>query len=134
MIPLEEVKDDAFASKSLGDGIAYELDSDMITAPANGTLSVMFPTGHAFGMTTNEGVEILVHIGINTVHTKGEGFQVLVKQGEVVKAGQPIVKVDRKLLLSKGYDLTTMCILTETKGKTIRLNQHGKVKQGVKIN
>lgn len=134
IIPLEEVKDEGFASKSLGDGIAYELAGDMITGPANGVLSVVFPTGHAFGITTKEGVEILVHIGINTVNAKGEGFDVLVKQGEDIKAGQPIVKVDRKLLQSKGYDLTTMLIITETKGKHISFNQYGDIKQGFKLN
>lgn len=130
IIPLNEVNEQSFASGALGDGIAFELDDDIIRVPANGTLSVMFPTGHAFGVTTNEGVEILVHIGIDTVNTKGEGFKILAKQGDCVKAGQPMIEVDRKLLLSKGYDLTTMLIITAANGKNITLNTYGSVKQG----
>lgn len=130
VIKLEEVNDEAFASKTLGDGIAFLLESDYITAPANGTLTALFPTGHAFGITTNEGVEILVHIGIDTVNLKGEGFDVLIKQGDKVRAGQPIVKVDRELLMDKGYDLTTMLIITNDNGKDIAFHEYESVKQG----
>lgn len=130
IVPLEEVKDDAFSSKALGDGLAFGLDNDFITAPANGTLTAMFPTGHAFGVTTNEGVEILVHIGIDTVNANGEGFDVLVKQGDIIRAGQPVVKVDRELLIEKGYDLITMLIISDDKGKDIHFDQLGQVKQG----
>jgi PTS system beta-glucosides-specific IIC component len=134
MIPLADVKDEAFASKALGDGVAFELSNGFVTAPANGELSVLFPTGHAFGITTKEGVEILVHIGIDTVNLKGEGFDVLAKQGDNVRAGQPIVKVDMDLIKKKGYDLTTMLIITQPNGKTITFNEYGMKKQGDIIN
>src|SRR5699024_5863394 len=107
MIELDDVNDETFSSKALGDGVAFELNSDFITAPANGKLTAMFPTGHAFGITTNEGVELLVHIGIDTVNLKGEYFDVLAKQGDTVRAGAPIVKIDREAIIAKGYDLTT---------------------------
>ncbi|MBP3275519.1 MAG: PTS glucose transporter subunit IIA [Kandleria sp.] len=103
-----------------------------MTSPANGVLSVLFPTGHAFGITTNDGTELLVHIGIDTVNLKGKGFNVLAKQGDHVLAGQPIIKVDRDLIKQEGYDLTTMLVVTNK--KDIALKSSGKVKQGDNIN
>lgn len=130
LIPLEEVKDEVFSTKMMGDGVALKLASDFIVAPANGELTTVFPTGHAFGLTRTDGVELLVHIGIDTVNLKGEGFDVLAKQGDKVRAGQPIVKVDRDKLTAQGYDLTTITILTDTGGKDIHLQNQGYVKSG----
>lgn len=132
LIPLEQVNDAAFSSKALGEGVAFHLENDFITSPANGVLSVLFPTGHAFGITTNDGTELLVHIGIDTVNLKGKGFNVLAKQGDHVIAGQPIIKVDRDLIKQEGYDLTTMLVVTNK--KDIALKSSGKVKQGDNIN
>ena len=130
MIPMEEVKDETFASKVLGDGVAFELESDVIAAPCSGTLGVLADTGHAFGITRPDGVEFLVHIGINTVEMNGIGFTLLVKAGETVKAGAPVIRVDRQLLAQKGYDLTTMLIITHANGQDIRFKEYGPVKQG----
>ncbi|MGT2906685.1 glucose PTS transporter subunit IIA [Streptococcus dentiloxodontae] len=130
LIPLEEVSDDVFSAKLMGDGVAIKPSSDFISAPANGTLTSLFPTGHAFGLTRPDGVEILVHIGINTVELKGQGFDVLAKQGDTVRAGQPIVKIDRTAIEEKGYDITTMTIITDTKGKDIHLKTSGEVRSG----
>ncbi|GEL15117.1 glucose PTS transporter subunit IIA [Pediococcus cellicola] len=132
--PLKEVKDEAFASGALGKGVAFKLESNFICSPANGEITAMFPTGHAFGITTKEGIEILVHIGINTVNLKGEGFDVLVHQGDKVRAGEPIVRVDRKLIEGKGYDLTTMLILTNPNGKKVLLKEEGQVSVGTILN
>ena len=93
----------------------------------------MFPTGHAFGITTNEGVELLVHIGIDTVNLKGEYFDVLAKQGDTVRAGAPIVKIDREAIIAKGYDLTTMLIVTNTNNKDLTFDHYGIIKQGTII-
>lgn len=131
---LSQVNDDAFASKALGDGVAIKLNDNFITAPANGKVTALFPTGHAFGITTNEGVEILVHIGINTVNLQGKGFDVLVHQGDEVRAGQPIVRVDRKAIEKQGYDLTTMVIITNPNNKDIKLKTSGKVTVGTQLN
>ncbi|MBP2058493.1 glucose-specific phosphotransferase system IIA component [Lactobacillus colini] len=131
---LSQVKDEAFASKALGDGVAVKLDGDFVTAPANGKLTALFPTGHAFGIVTNEGIEILVHIGINTVNLKGEGFDVLVHQDDKVRAGQPIVRINRKKIEEMGYDLTTMMIFTNPNGKNIKVKTKGKVEAGTQIN
>lgn len=131
---LEDVNDDVFSQKMMGDGVALKLDNDFVCAPANGTLETVFPTGHAFGLLTNEGVEVLIHIGLDTVQLKGEGFDVLVKQGEKVRAGQPIVRVNREAIEKKGYDLTTMLIITNANDKTINFKTSGTVKIGTKLN
>lgn len=119
LIDLSSVNDETFSSKMMGDGVAFELIDDMIYSPCNGTVMVAFETGHAFGIQRTDGVELLIHIGIDTVNEKGNGFTSYVKNGDKIKAGDPLVKVNRKVLLDKGYDLTTMLIVTENKGKDI---------------
>lgn len=133
LVPLEKVNDEVFAQKLMGDGIAFKPTSDFITAPANGELTTVFPTGHAFGVTRPDGVELLVHIGINTVELNGEGFDVLARAGDSIRAGQPIVRIDRDRINQKGYDTTTMLIITNANGKTIELPQMGDVKQGQRL-
>lgn len=130
LLALEAVADEVFSSKMMGDGVALSPESDFIVAPANGKLTTVFPTGHAFGLTRADGVEILVHVGINTVELKGQGFDVLAKQGDLVRAGQPIVKIDREALVRKGYDITTIMVVTDSKGKHISLRHEGKIKSG----
>ncbi len=130
MFPIEEVKDEVFSSKMMGDGVAFELKEDTVCAPAGGELTAMFPTGHAFGIRCKDGVEILVHIGINTVELNGKGFTTLAEQGAKVKAGDPIVKVDRALVQAEGYDVTTMLIITDPKGKDIHFSAYGDVERG----
>lgn len=133
MIAIETVNDETFASKMLGAGIAFVLESGTIAAPCAGTLSVVADTGHAFGVTRPDGVETLVHIGINTVELNGEGFQVLAKAGDVVKAGTPIIKVDLAKLQQKGYDMTTMLIIVDKKDKDISFKALGAVRSGEQI-
>lgn len=133
--PLSTVNDEAFASGALGKGVAIKLDGDFICAPANGKVTALFPTGHAFGITTKEGIEILVHIGINTVNLQGKGFDVLVHQGDEVRAGQPIVKVDRKAIEREGYDITTMEIVTNPNNHDIEFKKKdGHVSVGTELN
>lgn len=130
MIDITTVNDETFAGKMLGDGVAFELKDGTIVAPSSGILSVMAETGHAFGITRADGVELLVHIGINTVEMNGIGFKNLAKAGDKVKAGQPIVNVDLKMLKNKGYDLTTMLIVTDNNGKNINFGSYGEVSRG----
>lgn len=127
-IALESVKDEMFASKSLGDGVAFELKDGKICAPANGRLDVLFPTGHAFGITMNNGVELLCHIGINTVESNGKGFKLLNKQGNTVKAGDPIVEIDLDKL-KESYDMTTMLIVTNPNDKRVNFGDNQEVSQ-----
>ena len=131
MFSIENVSDPMFAQKLLGDGVAfkYEGDSVVVCAPASGSLSALFPTGHAFGVTTPEGVELLVHIGIDTVSANGEGFKSLGKnQGDKVNAGDPVVEVDLKKLSEK-FDMSTMLIITNDNGKKIDFIEFGEVKK-----
>lgn len=119
-IDIKSVSDPVFANEMMGKTMAYmfEQESIVICAPTNGILSVMYPTGHAFGITTESGIEILVHIGIDTVNSNGNGFKVYHNQGEPVRAGTPLVKVDFKKL-SKAYDMSTMLIITNPNNKNI---------------
>ena len=129
-IALDTVNDETFAQKILGDGVAFELDSDTVVAPCDGVVCEVADTAHAYGFTRADGVELLIHVGINTVELNGEGFKPLVKVGDKVKAGQPIVKVDLDFIKSKGYDTTTMLIVTDDNGKEISFQGSGPVKKG----
>ncbi len=95
VVPLESVPDEVFAQKMAGDGVAINPSGDIAVAPLTGNLAALFPGGHAFGMTTDKGIELIVHIGLDTVELKGAGFSTLANQGQNVKAGTPIVRFDR---------------------------------------
>lgn len=97
-IDLANVPDPVFAQKMAGDGIAIDPTGDTIVAPCDGELSLIFKTNHAFAMTLDNGVELLVHIGVNTVSLEGKGFERLVEAGQQVKAGTPIIKIDRAFM------------------------------------
>ncbi len=133
MIPLETVKDETFASRVLGDGVAFVLKENVISAPCDGTLSLIADTGHAFGITCENGVELLVHIGIDTVSLNGTGFSCLAKAGDKVKAGTPVIEADLELLKEKGYDMTTMLIVTNSEDRDISFKEYGPVKRGEAI-
>ena len=110
---LEKVADPAFAQKMLGDGAAIDPQNELIVAPCEGTITMMYPTLHACGITNTDGVEILVHIGIDTVAMKGDGFEYLVKEGQKVSAGTPLIKFDKKKISEAGYVDTIICVITE---------------------
>lgn len=132
LIDVTTVSDPVFAQKMMGESTAFQYDADKITlcAPANGTLSVLFPTGHAFGIQMKNGVELLVHCGIDTVNANGSGFRVLgKKQGDAVKAGDPIVEVNLKKLKAT-YDMSTMLIVTNANGETIQFIEPKQVTRG----
>ena len=130
MIDIKEVSDPMFAEEMMGKSIAFRYDKKTILcAPANGELTALFPTGHAYGITTNEGVELLVHCGVDTVNAKGDGFKLFKKQGDIVKAGDPIVEVDFPRLAEK-YDMSTILILTHDNGKQIDFIDRQPVKRG----
>lgn len=115
-IDITEVNDEGFSSKVMGDGVAVIPEEQVIQAPADGRLTMIFPTGHAFGMQTDNGLELLLHIGIDTVNEQGRGFRLLKKSGDTVKKGTPIVELDLEKLKEK-YDMTTMVVVTN--GKSI---------------
>lgn len=130
LLPLENVNDPVFSSKAMGDGVAVNPTSNKVVSPVNGRVVSVFPTGHAYGIVREDGVEVLVHIGINTVELSGKGFEPAVQTGEHVQAGQVLAHFDRELVVSEGYDPTIMMIVTESKGKDISLKHEGKVYAG----
>lgn len=121
VIDLSKVPDEVFAQKMAGDGVAIDPTGNIIVAPADGILTLIFRTNHAFAMTLASGIEILVHIGIDTVGLQGEGFKRIATEGAKVKAGDPIIKIDRDFLLSKGVSLITPILITNM-DKIISLN------------
>lgn len=127
---LEKVKDEMFSQKMMGDGIAFNLKDNQIGAPIDGELTAVFPTGHAFGVRGKDGVEVLVHIGIDTVKLDGKGFKILAKQGRQICAGEPVIEVDLDVVKGEGYDLTTMLIVTNPNGRKIKFTSVGDVKRG----
>ena len=112
VMPLSEVPDPVFSQKMAGDGVAIEPTSDVIVAPADGELSLVFNTKHAFAMTLENGIELLVHVGLETVSLNGEGFEQLAEAGQKIKAGTPILKIDRDFIKSKGLPLITPILIT----------------------
>ena len=130
-MPLSEVPDPVFAEKLAGDGMAIMLEGDTVVAPADGEVTLIFKTKHAFAMTLENGLELLVHIGLETVSLDGEGFEQLVEQGAKVKAGTPIIKVDRDFILSKGLSLATPVLITNVDAtKSITAVESGEVVAG----
>lgn len=111
-LELSQVPDKVFAEKMVGDGLAIDTVGNIITAPSDGILTLIFKTNHAFGMTLKDGVELMVHIGIDTVKLDGAGFERLCEQGDFVKAGTPIIKLDRDFISSKGFSLITPVLIT----------------------
>ena len=111
VIPLENVSDPTFAEKILGDGAAILPETGLIVSPADATVSTVFETNHAINLTTNSGAEILIHIGIDTVKLKGKHFKPMVKNGEHVKLGQPLIEFDIDKIKAEGFDTTTMIVI-----------------------
>lgn len=131
VVPLAEVKDEAFASGALGDGIAIEPADGELVAPADGEISSTFDTHHAVGMTTADGAELLMHIGIDTVKLGGKHFTYLVNEGDKVKKGQPLIRFDLEAIRAEGYPTTTPLIVCNTdEYAAVTPKASGNVKQG----
>ena len=131
VVPLTEVKDEAFASGALGDGIAIEPTDGELVAPADGEISSTFETHHAVGMTTTDGAELLMHIGIDTVKLGGKHFTYLVNEGDKVKKGQPLIRFELEAIKAEGYPVTTPLIVCNTDDyAAVVAKASGTVKQG----
>ena len=131
VVPLAEVKDEAFASGALGDGIAIEPIDGELVAPADGEISSTFETHHAVGMTTADGAELLMHIGIDTVKLGGKHFTCLVNEGDKVKKGQPLIRFELEAIKAEGYPVTTPLIVCNTDDyAAVAAKASGTVKQG----
>ncbi len=114
IIPLSEVHDEAFASEALGKGFAIEPVEGQVVAPFDGMIAAIFPTKHAIGLVSDTGVEILIHVGLNTVELKGQYFEVLVNAGDTVKKGQPLLDVDLKNIQAAGYETQVPVVVTNS--------------------
>ena len=131
VVPLADVKDEAFASGALGDGIAIEPTDGELVAPADGEISSTFETHHAVGMTTTDGAELLMHIGIDTVKLGGKHFTYLVNDGDKVKKGQPLIRFELEAIKAEGYPVTTPVIVCNTDDyAAVEAKASGTVKQG----
>ena len=131
VVPLADVKDEAFASGALGDGIAIEPTDGELVAPADGEISSTFETHHAVGMTTVDGAELLMHIGIDTVKLGGKHFTYLVSEGDKVKKGQPLIRFELEAIKAEGYPVTTPLIVCNTDDyAAVVAKASGTVKQG----
>ncbi len=124
VMPIEEAPDDVFSQKIMGDGIAIEPSNTVVTAPADCDVSVvMADTGHACGLTLTNGIELLIHVGVDTVDMGGEGFKLLVNEGDHVKAGQPLIEFDPEKIRAAGHPCTTMLIVT-AEGSASNITMH----------
>ena len=119
LLPVEQADDPVFASKALGDGIAINPADGMVYAPCDGTVSLLFPTKHAIGITSDSGVDVLIHIGINTIQLDGEGFEAFVEQGIRVKRGDRLIKAELDYIRQKGLNPQTIMIFPEGDGLTV---------------
>lgn len=112
IVNIEDVPDVVFSEKIVGDGVAIRPTGDTIVAPVNGTIGKIFETNHAFSIESDEGVELFVHFGIDTVELKGEGFTRLAEEGQKVSAGDPVIKFDLALLEEKAKSVLTPIVIS----------------------
>lgn len=127
---LSKANDPVFSQKMSGDGVAVKISGETFVAPADGELSLVFETNHAFALTLDSGVELLVHIGIDTVELKGEGFERLAEPGQRITKGTPIVKINKELIESKEYCTDTMVLVTNMDALKSFTPIHGTVEAG----
>ena len=133
VIPIEDVKDPVFSGKLMGDGVAVVPAGTTVVAPCAGKISMIAETAHAFGMECENGLEILVHIGIDTVSLGGRGFSVLVKSDDTVTAGTPVITFDRAVMDEAGLDMTIPMIVLENGGKQVEMRTPAEAKAGVTV-
>ncbi|MBB6217868.1 PTS system D-glucosamine-specific IIC component [Anaerosolibacter carboniphilus] len=131
ILQLEEVPDQVFSKKMMGDGFAIDPINGEVVSPVNGKVTTLFPTKHAVGIVAENGLEILIHFGIDTVNLKGKGFEALVKQGDSVKVGQPILRVDLNTVKEQATSIITPIIFTNlSEGQSVSFEMGSQVKSG----
>ena len=131
VLDLTTINDPVFSSLAMGKGIAIQPDSDVVVAPFNGVVESLFPTGHAIGLKSDNGAEVLIHIGIDTVKLEGKHFKPLVSQGETVEVGQPLIEFDRKAIADEGFDTVIPVVVTNTNlAKDVLLEDNKEIEQG----
>ncbi|SFV66765.1 PTS system, glucose-specific IIA component [hydrothermal vent metagenome] len=130
IIPLEDVPDEVFSKGLSGDGMAIVPLSGTVVAPIDGVVSRIFPTNHAFLISKKNGIEVMVHIGLDTVELKGEGFERLVEEGAKVSSGTPIISVDLDYLESRGKKIVTPVLINCEKNIKIEKHKIGTIREG----
>ena len=130
VVKLEDVPDEVFSTKLAGDGIAIIPRSNTFVAPVTGVLTKIFSTNHAFSIQTPSGLEVLVHIGLDTVSLKGEGFKRLIEEGGTVTAGKPIIYADIEFIKSKGKDIITPIVINHEKELAISIYDTITIREG----
>ncbi|QGU94856.1 hypothetical protein GOM49_06870 [Clostridium bovifaecis] len=131
ILDISSVPDAVFSQKMMGDGFAIEPDNGDVVSPVTGTISSIFPTKHAIGIIANNGLELLVHFGLDTVNLQGEGFEALVKDGDKIKAGQPLLRVNLEQVKGNVPSVITPIVFTNlSEGKKVLVNAGRKVKRG----
>lgn len=133
IIPLAEVPDQVFSGKLMGDGVGFIPHNGEIVAPFNGVVKTIFPTKHAIGLESTDGLELLIHIGIDTVKLEGKGFEALVNVDDEVIEGQPLMKVDLDYIKENAPSIVTPLIVTNLEDRTIEFEDVQKVDKGYKI-
>ncbi len=112
---IEDVDDEMFAQELIGKGIAIIPNEGTIVAPSDGKILMVFPTKHALGLQLDNGIEVLIHIGVDTVKMKGEGFTAYVEEGQFVKRGEKLVEVNFDLVKERGYQIDVLLVVTSAK-------------------
>lgn len=131
IINLEDVEDEVFASKMLGDGFAIEPDKNIVIAPMSGTITMAFPTKHGIGLRNDEGIEILIHIGIDTVELEGAGFISYIEKGQHVEQGDMLLKVDLDFIRKKGKLVTSMFVFLNNEIiENLKIGEHVEMNEG----
>lgn len=130
LISLDQVEDDVFKDKMMGDGFAFEPTNGTFVAPMEGELITVFPSKHAYGIRNKNGVEVLLHIGLDTVNLNGDGFTSYVAQDQPVKVGDKLVEVDIEKVKKSVPSIKTPLVFTNQSGKEIQILKNGAVKKG----
>ncbi|MFN2490157.1 MAG: PTS glucose transporter subunit IIA [Actinomycetota bacterium] len=128
VVPLDDVEDDVFSERVMGNGVAVVPSEGRVVAPVGGTIGKLFEGGHGFAIETSEGLQVLVHIGLDTVHLKGDGFTVSAREGDEVTAGDEIVLVDLDRMRELNVDMVSPVVVIS--GDTIRVTASDEINAG----
>ena len=129
LVSMSDVKDPVFSQKMMGDGFAIVPSANEVVSPVDAMIEVLYPTGHAIGLRTADGIELLIHLGIDTVKSKSNSFKLLKQVGDKVSAGDAIIQMNLKQLINEGYDMTTPIIflsgqkLKEMDSRSVQLKE-----------
>ncbi len=133
IVKLEDVPDEVFSAKLAGDGMAIMPHSNTFVAPISGVVSKIFSTNHAFSIRTKNGLEVMVHIGLDTVELNGEGFKALAKEGDKVSVGKPIISADLAFIESKGKPIVTPIVVNHKKDIVISSDKIRTIREGEEL-